>query len=38
MRYLVFRPYWNVPADIAKKELAPHMAADPGYLTKHTLR
>jgi len=35
MRYLVFRPYWNVPVDIAKKELAPHVAADPGYLEKH---
>ena len=35
MRYLVFRPYWNVPVDIAKKELAPHVASDPGYLEKH---
>ncbi|HZY71584.1 MAG TPA: L,D-transpeptidase family protein [Edaphobacter sp.] len=35
MRYLVFRPYWNVPVDIAKKELAPHLAADPGYLESH---
>ncbi len=35
MRYLVFRPYWNVPVDIAKKELAPHIAADPGYMEKH---
>ena len=35
MKYLVFRPFWNVPVDIAKKELAPHVAADPGYLEKH---
>ena len=35
MRYLVFRPYWNVPVDIAKKELVPHILADPGYLEKH---
>ncbi len=35
MRYLVFRPYWNVPVDIAKTELAPHVAADHGYLEKH---
>ena len=35
MRYLVFRPYWNVPADIAKKELVPHMTADKDYLTEH---
>jgi murein L,D-transpeptidase YcbB/YkuD len=32
MKYLVFRPYWNVPADIAKKELVPHMLKTPGYL------
>lgn len=35
MRYLVFRPYWNVPVDIAKKELVPHMERDPGYLESH---
>jgi murein L,D-transpeptidase YcbB/YkuD len=35
MRYLVFRPYWNVPVDIAKKELAPHMVKDPHYLETH---
>jgi murein L,D-transpeptidase YcbB/YkuD len=32
MKYLVFRPYWNVPVDIARKELAPHVAANQGYL------
>ena len=32
MKYLIFRPYWNVPVDIAKKELVPHMNANPGYL------
>ena len=32
MKYLIFRPYWNVPVDIAKKELVPHMNAKPGYL------
>lgn len=32
MRYLVFRPYWNVPTDIARKELVPHMEAHKGYL------
>lgn len=35
MRYVVFRPYWNVPVDIAKKELVPHMERDPGYLESH---
>jgi murein L,D-transpeptidase YcbB/YkuD len=32
MKYLVFRPYWNVPTDIARKELVPHMEANKGYL------
>jgi L,D-transpeptidase YcbB len=32
MKYLVFRPYWNVPVDIARKELVPHMASNQGYL------
>ncbi len=32
MKYLVFRPYWNVPVDIAKKELVPHMERSAGYL------
>jgi murein L,D-transpeptidase YcbB/YkuD len=32
MKYLVFRPYWNVPVDIARKELVPHMASSHGYL------
>ena len=32
MKYLVFRPYWNVPVDIARNELVPHMTANHGYL------
>ncbi|HEU5342041.1 MAG TPA: L,D-transpeptidase family protein [Edaphobacter sp.] len=32
MKYLIFRPYWNVPVDIAQKELAPHIVQDPDYL------
>jgi L,D-transpeptidase YcbB len=32
MKYLVFRPYWSVPVDIAKKELVPHIEANHGYL------
>ena len=32
MKYLIFRPYWNVPVDIAQKELVPHMRGGSGYL------
>jgi len=35
MKYLVFRPYWNVPVDIARKELVPHMQSNPHYLETH---
>ncbi len=34
MRYLIFRPYWNVPVDIARKEIAPHLASNPSYLAQ----
>jgi len=33
MKYLIFRPYWNVPVDIARKELVPHIMANRGYLS-----
>ena len=33
MRYLIFRPYWNVPNDIVQKEIMPHIkASGVGYL------
>lgn len=33
MKYLIFRPYWNVPHDIVEKELMPHIRANGvGYL------
>lgn len=35
MRYLVFRPYWNVPPTIQSKELVPHAAKDPTYLERN---
>ena len=35
MKYLVFRPYWNLPVDIARKDLVPHMEKNPGYLAEH---
>ncbi len=30
-------PYWNVPPGIARRELAPKIAADPGYLAANRL-
>lgn len=36
MRYLIFRPYWNVPHDIVEKELMAHIrASGTGYLASH---
>ncbi len=32
MKYLIFRPFWNVPVSIIKKELVPHVAANSHYL------
>lgn len=33
MRYIEFRPYWNVPPSIARKELVPRLRREPGYFT-----
>jgi murein L,D-transpeptidase YcbB/YkuD len=32
MKYVVFRPYWEVPSAITKGELVPHVVRDPNYL------
>ena len=37
MRYLVFRPYWNVPRSIVRNELLPAIARDSGYLPRHDM-
>ena len=37
MRYVVFRPYWDVPASITRKELLPKIRANPGYLARERL-
>jgi murein L,D-transpeptidase YcbB/YkuD len=35
MKSLIFRPYWNVPLDIQRRELLPELGKDPNYLPKH---
>lgn len=37
MKYVVFSPYWNVPASIIKKEVKPGMARNKNYLAKHNM-
>ena len=34
IRYVVFRPYWEVPPSIQKAEIVPHIERDPGYIAK----
>ena len=34
IRYLLVNPAWHVPDSIIKKEMEPHLAGDPDYLTK----
>jgi murein L,D-transpeptidase YcbB/YkuD len=35
MRSVIFRPYWNVPLSIQRKELVPKIAHDHGYLKRN---
>jgi L,D-transpeptidase YcbB len=35
MQYVVFRPYWNAPDNIAEKELWPKVASDPTFLERN---
>jgi murein L,D-transpeptidase YcbB/YkuD len=37
MRYLIFRPYWNVPRSILASEMLPAMRRDPGYVARQNL-
>lgn len=37
LRYIVFSPYWNVPASIVKKEILPGIAKNPNYLADHNM-
>lgn len=35
MRYVIFRPYWNVPSSITHGELIPKIAHNPSYVAAH---
>jgi L,D-transpeptidase YcbB len=34
MKYIVFRPYWNVPYSITRSEIIPSLEKDSGYLSR----
>jgi murein L,D-transpeptidase YcbB/YkuD len=34
IEYLVFRPYWDVPLNIQRKEIVPNIKDDPNYLSE----
>jgi murein L,D-transpeptidase YcbB/YkuD len=35
MKYVVFRPYWNVPPGIQRKEMLPKLEKDPSWLARN---
>jgi L,D-transpeptidase YcbB len=35
IQYVIFRPYWEVPATIQRNEILPHIQKDPNYITKN---
>jgi len=38
MRYIIFRPYWDIPHDIMKREMLAHIRDDPRYLAEQHLQ
>lgn len=37
IQYIVFSPYWNVPASIMKKEILPALRRNPNYLKRNNM-
>lgn len=37
MEYVVISPYWNVPPNILREEIAPKVMDDPGYLERNNM-
>jgi len=36
IKSVIVRPYWNVPTDIQRAEIVPHIQKDPSYLAKNS--
>jgi murein L,D-transpeptidase YcbB/YkuD len=36
IKSVIFRPYWNVPVEIQREEIVPHVEKDSSYLTKNS--
>jgi murein L,D-transpeptidase YcbB/YkuD len=34
MKYIIFRPYWNLPLDIVRAEIVPKLRKNPSYLVR----
>jgi L,D-transpeptidase YcbB len=37
MKYVIFRPYWNPPPSITRKEIVPHIERDAAYFARENL-
>ena len=38
IQYVVFRPYWDVPPSIQRREIVPHLQKDPNYIAKNNFQ
>jgi murein L,D-transpeptidase YcbB/YkuD len=38
IQYVIFRPYWEVPASIQRNEILPHIQKDPSYIAKNNFQ
>jgi murein L,D-transpeptidase YcbB/YkuD len=38
IQYVIFRPYWEVPASIQRNEILPHIQKDPNYIAKNNFQ
>jgi murein L,D-transpeptidase YcbB/YkuD len=37
IEHIVVNPYWNVPSSIARNEIGPQLASNPGYIANHNM-